>query len=337
MKKMHAAAAVTRISRSVHAPPTTVAAAAGSLATQDYSSEDVNIVVAEFIQPYSNLVLGGGEEVDPVSSESQLRFPSDLVNDIQAFVIDLINDKSVVNHVRRRRSFQELEQRLLRSAPAHEISRDVLSLAGSGIPEAILNDLSDNNEPTYVENHYSDPNASEEAAGKYSGILLRERLSSTNLEALFQKLEESGSEPYDCGIRLTCTRNQTPGLLSLINCSVQTDMFGRARRSSPAAGANILTSARIKRRVSQGHVGSPPRERVGTEAAASNAVSAFNVPAVAAGQVTDAVPQILILLATTILLATSLRKQGANQIVDKLIQFTRKVTSWIVAHWYSRV
>lgn len=49
---MHAAAAVTRISRSVHAPPTTAAAAAGSLAVQDCSVDDVNVVVAEFIQPY---------------------------------------------------------------------------------------------------------------------------------------------------------------------------------------------------------------------------------------------------------------------------------------------
>lgn len=47
----------------------------------------------------------------------------------------------------------------------------------------------------------------------------------------------------------------------------------------------------------------------------------------------DTLSSILVMLATAILLASSLRKTGANRVVDKLIQFTRKVTSWIVAHW----
>lgn len=108
--------------------------------------------------------------------------------------------------------------------------------------------------------------------------------------------------------------------------------------SENASPSDIFALLFIATKVSQGHVGSPPRERVRSAAETPSPASAVSLaqPVVAAGQVTDAVPQILILLATTILLATSLRKQGANHVVDKLIQFTRKVTSWIVAHWCRR-
>lgn len=191
------------------------------------------------------LVVAGGEEVDPISSESQLHFPTDLVDDIQELVFDLLTDKNVVNHVRRRKSFQELEKKLLRAAPSLEITQDVLSLTGNGIPQAIINELTDEKDTKYLENHYSNPNASEEPLNEYSCVWLRERISHENLEAFFQKLEESDNEHYD-GIRLTFKRNETPGLLSLINSRVQPNILG-SRQSS--LGSNIVLPSRTQRRV----------------------------------------------------------------------------------------
>eukprot|EP01122_Echinamoeba_exundans_P009386 TRINITY_DN330_c0_g2_i1.p1 TRINITY_DN330_c0_g2~~TRINITY_DN330_c0_g2_i1.p1 ORF type:complete len:306 (-),score=50.60 TRINITY_DN330_c0_g2_i1:441-1358(-) len=299
-------AAVARVSKAVvhygNAPHNTALAAAGSLIAQDESFSDLQ--VSEFLH-------------DSVSSRSEI------IDDIEYAIQDLITNPNVINFVRARPSFQSLQARLTDSTyEIEQLQRDVLSLSPGAASARLISELTTDDINEDISNHLSMHShaSGEKLFHETSREWLRERISKENMEQFFKRLDSSDVNSID-GIRLSFKRasNETPGLRSLL--SLKTPLA--ATNTTNISDYPSPMSGRYIRRPSNGHVGSPPRERLRQETVVAP-------PPVPSSEASDPLAAMLIMIATAIVLAKSIHR---GPIVEKLIQFTRRVTSWIASHW----
>jgi len=251
---------------------------------------------------------------------------SEVLEDVESVITDLISNPQVIEFVRSRASYQSLEARLRDSNYSlHSLSRDVVSLSVSASQVQLIEEIT---HADVVDDLLSgaDANLSKDEPGSNSHLWLRERISKENLEKFFKNLEASDYSQVE-GIRLSFKRanDQTPGLRSLLTLNNYNNI----------TGVKLPDVPKLSRRGSYGQVRSPPRRNAGSDSTENEAPAPSKQIAswFHDDRAGDALPSIFVMLATAILLATSMRKAGCMRVVDKLIQFTRKVTSWIVARW----